>query len=98
MDILLLLVEYKIYMQQDTYVLPQRPAGEDDLAMELYSEHHIDHNVKAHLSKLLLSVVQEGKPIKMLVLGAKCGLTAELFLPYCSHLDLVELEPFKSIL
>jgi hypothetical protein len=78
-------------MQQDTYVLPQKPAGEDDLAMELYSEHHIDPHVKAHLSKLLLSAVQEGKPVKMLILGAKCGFTAELFLPYCSHLDLVEL-------
>ncbi len=78
-------------MQQDRYVLPSNPAGSDDLAMELYSEHHIDTNVKAQLSKTLLSVVKEGTQIKMLILGAKCGLTAELFLPYCSHLDLVEL-------
>jgi hypothetical protein len=78
-------------MQQDIYILPQQPAGEDDLAMELYSEHYIDPHVKAHLSKLLLSALQEGKSIKMLILGAKCGLTAELFLPYCTHLDIVEL-------
>ena len=44
-------------MQQDIYVLPQKAAGEDDLAMELYSEHHIDPHVKAHLSKLLLSAL-----------------------------------------
>ena len=78
-------------MQQDIYVLPTKPAGSDDLAMELYSEHHIDQHVKAQLSKSLLSVVKEGTEIKMLILGAKCGLTAELFLPFCSHLDLVEL-------
>lgn len=78
-------------MQQDRYVLPAKPAGSDDLAMELYSEQHIDPHVKAQLSKSLLSVVKQGTPIKMLILGAKSGLTAELFLPYCSHLDLVEL-------
>ncbi len=78
-------------MQGDFYILPKKPAGVDDLSMELYSEHYIDPNVKAHLSKLLLSVVQEGKPIKTLILGAVCGLTAEILLPYCSHLDLVEL-------
>jgi len=77
-------------MQQDRYVLPARPAGSDELAMELYSEQHIDPHVKAQLEKYLLSAAQ-GTNIKMLILGAKCGLTAELLLPLCSHLDLVEL-------
>jgi hypothetical protein len=63
-------------MEQERYVLPEHPAGSDDLAMELYSQHHVDGKVKAHLNKTLLSVIPPGKQIKALVLGAKCGLTA----------------------
>jgi hypothetical protein len=34
----------------------------------------------------------------VLIIGGKCGLTAELLIPFCKRIDIVEEEPFTELL
>ena len=51
-----------------------------------------------NLSNCLASSVSQGQKAKVLILGARGGLSAELMLPFASHLDLVDSDSFDVIL
>lgn len=85
-------------MEEDHYVLEEHPAGADPLIIDLYSEQHIDPTVRTSLAHCLTSSVGQGTKAKVLILGARGGLTAEIILPSCSHLDLVETGGFERLL
>ena len=85
-------------MEQDRYVLPEHPAGSDNLAIELYSEQHVDPSVKVNLSKCFKTFVSQEQKVKVLILGARGGLTAEVLLPYASQIDLVDTKEFENVL
>jgi hypothetical protein len=42
------------------------------------------------LKNSLTKNLEEGQDNKILILGGRCGLTAEILLPYCSQIDIVE--------
>ena len=63
-------------MEEDHYVLEEHPAGADPLITELYSEQHIDPSVRTSLTHCLTSSVGQGGKAKVLILGARAGMTA----------------------
>lgn len=85
-------------MEQDRYVLPIKAAGSDQLIIELYSQEHIDAGAKAHVDKQITSLLPQGKQLKILILGPRCGLIGQVLLPFSSHLDLVDEEPYTTLL
>jgi hypothetical protein len=38
------------------------------------------------------------KENSVLIIGGKCGLTTELLIPFCTRIDVVEEEPYLSLL
>lgn len=67
----------------EPFFLPAKPAASDPLAIDLYSEQNIDCSVRKQLSTHLTSTLPAGKS-SILIVGGRCGLTAEIFLPYAS--------------
>lgn len=41
-------------------MLPALPAGTDSLSQQLYSEQHIDAQVKKHLAKIMIADIPKG--------------------------------------
>ena len=74
----------------ERYVLPEYPASASNLAIDLYSEHHLDHNVKNQLIASLISTTTFPNNARILILGGRAGLTTEILLPYATQIDLVE--------
>jgi hypothetical protein len=86
-------------MQEDSrYVLPSLPAGSDPLSQDLYSEQHADQELKTQLQTLLLSQLPTDRKITTLIVGGRCGFTAELLAQVSEKIDVVEQEPYFSLL
>jgi hypothetical protein len=60
----------------------------------LYSEHKLNKDVVDTLEAKLSLILPHKSENSVLIIGAKCGLTAELLLPFCSRIDLVEEETY----
>lgn len=85
-------------MQSNTFFLPSRPAASDPLAAELYNQQHIDKDVRRILGSHLTAHLKTAENAKVLLLGGRCGLVAEMLLPLSRQIDIVEQEPFAQLL
>jgi hypothetical protein len=85
-------------MEDKRQVLPALPAGSDPLAIEIHNEHRIDPSVRSLLTTHLTAHLDANRKISILVLGGRCGLVAEILLPFSAQLDIVEEEPFAKLL
>lgn len=85
-------------MQSNTFFLPSRPAASDPLAAELYNQQHIDKDVRRILASHLSAHLKTVENARVLLLGGRGGLVAEMLLPLSRQIDIVEQEPFAQLL
>lgn len=64
--------------------IPAKPAGTDEIAIELYSKYKMTEDVKAELAHHFTSKLPKPKGNKLLLIGPKIGTTARLMEPHCS--------------
>ena len=82
----------------EPYVIAPAPAGSSDLLSELHSEFKLNKDIVDSLEAKLSLILPQKKENSVLIIGGKCGLTAELLLPFCTRIDIVEEEPYLSLL
>lgn len=82
----------------EPFVLPPVSAGVSELISELHSEFKLNKDVVDTLEAKLSLILPQKKENTVLIIGGKCGLTAELLIPFCRRIDIVEEEPFVDLL
>ena len=74
------------------------PAGCDQIAIELFSEHKLNADIKASLAGHLTSKLPKAQGNRILIIGGRVGTTTELLLPYSSRIDVVVEQSYIPIL
>jgi hypothetical protein len=58
---------------------------------DIHSENTVDKEVKKHLIEYLTySIPKDKTNLKVLIVGGRSGITAEIYLPFSSEVDIVE--------
>ena len=83
---------------QQTLKIDSNSVGAAPLTMELYSEQNMPPETITELENNFKKALPLEKDNRILIIGGRCGATAEVLAPYCKQIDIVEEEPYLEVL